>query len=34
MKLDKAEQITALIFDQLLAAGISSITTCQLGYLT
>jgi 2-phosphoglycerate kinase len=34
MKLDKAEQVTALIFDQLLAAGISSITTQQLGYLT
>jgi 2-phosphoglycerate kinase len=34
MKPDKAEQTTALIFDQLLAAGISQITTCQLGYLT
>jgi 2-phosphoglycerate kinase len=34
MKPDKSEQTTALIFDQLLAAGVSQITTCQLGYLT
>jgi 2-phosphoglycerate kinase len=34
LKLEKAEQVTALIFDQLLAAGINSITTPQLGYLT
>jgi 2-phosphoglycerate kinase len=34
LKRDKAEQVTAVIFDQLLAAGISSITTQQLGYLT
>jgi len=34
MKLDKAEQVTALIFDQLLAADITSISTQQLGYLT
>jgi 2-phosphoglycerate kinase len=30
----KAEKITTKIFDQLLAAGATSITTCQLGYLT
>lgn len=34
MKAEKAEQTTALIHDQLLASGVSSITTCQLGYLT
>jgi len=34
MKAERAEQITALIHDQLLASGVSSITTCQLGYLT
>ena len=34
MKAEKAEQITALIHDQLLASGVSSISTCQLGYLT
>jgi len=32
--LRKAEKITAMIFDQLLAAGASGITTCQLGFLT
>jgi len=34
MKVEKAEQTTALIYDQLLAAGVSSMSTCQLGYLT
>jgi 2-phosphoglycerate kinase len=34
LKAERAEQTTALIYDQLLAAGISSISTCQLGYLT
>lgn len=34
LKSEKAEQTTALIFDQLLAAGTSEISTCQLGYLT
>jgi 2-phosphoglycerate kinase len=34
MKLDRAEQVTALIYDQLLASGIESISTLQLGYLT
>ena len=34
MKAEKAEQTAVLIYDHLLAAGISSITTCQLGYLT
>jgi 2-phosphoglycerate kinase len=34
LKLEKAEQVTALIFDQLLAAEINSITTPQLGCLT
>jgi 2-phosphoglycerate kinase len=34
MKPEKAEQITDLIYDQLLAAGVSSMSTCQLGYLT
>ena len=34
MKAEKAEQTTAMIYDQLLAAGVSSMTTCQLGYLT
>ena len=34
MKTEKAEQTTALIYDQLLLAGVSSVTTCQLGYLT
>jgi 2-phosphoglycerate kinase len=34
MKVEKAEQTTALIHDQLLASGVSSLTTCQLGYLT
>jgi 2-phosphoglycerate kinase len=34
MKAEKAELTTALIYDQLLAAGATSITTCQLGYLT
>jgi 2-phosphoglycerate kinase len=34
MKLDRADQVTALIYDQLLASGIESISTLQLGYLT
>jgi len=34
LKLEKAEQVTAHIYDQLLAAGITSISTQQLGYLT
>ena len=34
MKAEKADQTTALIYDQLIAAGISSITTSELGYLT
>ncbi len=34
MKAEKAEQTTALIYDQLLAAGVNSMSTCQLGYLT
>jgi len=34
MKTEKAEQTTALIYDQLLLAGVTSVTTCQLGYLT
>lgn len=34
MKAEKSEQITAMIYDQLLAAGTTTITTCQLGYLT
>jgi 2-phosphoglycerate kinase len=34
LKAERAEQTTVLIYDQLLTAGISSISTCQLGYLT
>ena len=34
MKAERAEQTTALMHDQLLASGVTSITTCQLGYLT
>jgi len=34
MKAERAEQTTALIYDQLLASGVSSVTTCQLGYTT
>lgn len=34
LKLEKAEQITALLYDQLLAAGITSISTSRLAYLT
>jgi 2-phosphoglycerate kinase len=29
-----AEQTTALIYDQLLVAGVSAISTCQLGFVT
>ena len=31
---EEAEQTTATIYDQMLAAGVTSISTCQLGYLT
>jgi len=34
MKAEKAEQTTGAIYDRLLTSGTSSITTCQLGYLT
>ena len=34
IRVDKAEQTTNLIYDQLLASGVSSISTSQLGYLT
>lgn len=34
MKAEKAENTTELIYAQLIAAGISSVTTCELGYLT
>ena len=34
IKAEKAEQTTALIYDQLLAAGVESMSTCQLGYVT
>jgi len=34
IRMDKAEQTTNLIYDQLLTAGVMSLTTCQLGYLT
>jgi 2-phosphoglycerate kinase len=34
LKAEKSEKITAMIYDQLLAAGVNAISTCQLGYLT
>lgn len=34
LKAEKAEQTTALIYDQMLAAGISEINSHELGYLT
>lgn len=34
LKAEKAEMTTAMIYDYLLAAGIESMTTCELGYLT
>ncbi|MFC1688147.1 AAA family ATPase [Pseudomonadota bacterium] len=34
MKAEKAEQTTGMIYDHLLASGVESITTCQLGYMT
>jgi 2-phosphoglycerate kinase len=34
MKAEKAELTTMKIYDQLLAAGVETITTCELGYLT
>ena len=34
LRLERAEQTTALIYEHLLAAGVASVTTSQLGYLT
>lgn len=34
LRAEKAEYTTELIYDQLLATGVNTITTCQLGYLT
>ncbi len=34
MRPEKAEAVTGMIFDQLLASGITSISTSELGYLT
>jgi 2-phosphoglycerate kinase len=34
MKAEKAEQTTNMLYDHLLAAGVYSLTTSQLGYLT
>jgi len=34
MKAEKAEHTTELIYAQLVATGISSISTCELGYIT
>jgi len=34
MKAEKAEHTTELIYAQLISAGVSSVTTCELGYLT
>ena len=34
MKTEKAEYMTELIYAQLIAAGINSISTLELGYLT
>ena len=34
VKAEKAEQTTSLVYEQLLAAGATSIDTCTLGYLT
>lgn len=34
LKPEKAEQTTGMLYDQILASGVTSITTCQLGYLT
>lgn len=34
IRLDKSELTTNLLYDQLLATGITSVSTCQLGYLT
>lgn len=34
LRAEKAEYTTELIYDQLLATGVTTITTCQLGYLT
>lgn len=34
MRAEKAEQTTALIYDQLIVAGTRSITSCELSYMT
>ena len=34
MKAEKAENTTQMIYNHLLAAGVDTITTCELGYLT
>jgi 2-phosphoglycerate kinase len=34
VRLEDAERITSMIYEQLLSAGAVGITTCQLGYLT
>ena len=34
MKAEKAESTTELIYTQLIAAGVSSLSSCELGYLT
>jgi len=34
VKAEKAEQTTSLVYEQLLAAGVTTIDTCALGYLT
>jgi 2-phosphoglycerate kinase len=34
LRLDRAEQMTALIYEHLLAAGVTSINSSQLGYIT
>jgi 2-phosphoglycerate kinase len=34
VKAEKAEQTTTLVYEQLLAAGVTTIDTCTLGYLT
>jgi len=34
VKAEKSEQITAMIYDHLLAAGVDTLSSCQLGFLT